>query len=108
MHLWPVVWSTVSTAIMQGPQPSTLLTTSKLGVHGTPTFSSPISTAITPWWTTTPEKECCTLGTISVWSLILSLLNHISKKETAPAQNCTEVDCVPYYRKQSPIKQWSY
>ena len=36
-------------------------------------FSSPISTATTPWWTTTPVKERCTPGTTSVWSLILSL-----------------------------------
>ena len=104
MHLWPVVWSTVSTAIMEGPQPSTLLTTSKLGVHGTPTFSSPISTATTPWWTTTPMKECCTLGTTSVWSLILSLLNHRSKKETAPAQNCTEVKRFSFNRAENRVQ----
>ena len=71
-------------------------------------FSSPISTATTPWWTTTPVKECCTPGTTSVWSLILSRLNHKSKKETAPAQNCTEVKRFSFYGKQSPIKKWTY
>ena len=59
MRLWPVEWFTVSTAITQSPQPSTLLSIPRLDVHGTPTFSSPISAATTPWWTTTPEKECC-------------------------------------------------
>ena len=77
MRLWPVEWFTVSTAIIQSPQPSTLLTTPRLDVHGTPTFSSPISTATTPWWTTTPEKECCTPGTTGVWSLIPSNLRNI-------------------------------
>ena len=56
----------------------------KTGRTWNPTFSSPISTTTTPWWTTTPVKECCTPGTTIVWSLILSLLNHKSKKETAP------------------------
>ena len=60
-------WFTVTTAITQSPQPSTLLSIPRLGVHGTQTFSSPISTATTPWWTTTPEKECCTPGTTGVW-----------------------------------------
>ena len=60
-------WFTVTTAITQSPQPSTLLSIPRLDVHGTPTFSSPISTATTPWWTTTPEKECCTPGTTGVW-----------------------------------------
>ena len=48
MRLWPVEWFTVSTAITQSPQPSTLLSIPRLDVHGTSTFSSPISTATTP------------------------------------------------------------
>ena len=62
MRLWPVEWFTVSTAITQSPQPSTLLMTPRLDVHGTPTFSSPISTATTPWWTTTQRKSVVRLG----------------------------------------------
>ena len=75
MHLWPVGWSTVLTPIVE-KQPSTLHTTPRLENSGTPTFSSPISTTTTPWWPTTPMKECCTPGTTIVWSLILSLLRN--------------------------------
>ena len=77
MHLWPVEWFTVSTAIIQSPRPSTLLTTPRLENNGTPTFSSPISSATIPWWPTTPEKECCTPGTTGVWSLIPSRLRKV-------------------------------
>ena len=77
---------------------------SKLGVHGTPTFSSPISTATTLWWTTAPVKECCTPGTTSVWSVILSLLNHKSKKETVPAQNCTELKRFSFNRAENRVQ----
>ena len=67
MHLWPVQWFTVSTAIIQSPRPSTLLTTQRLEDNGTPIFSSPISSGSTPWWPITLEKECCTPGTTGVW-----------------------------------------
>ena len=67
MRLWPVAWSIVLTPIAQGSQPSTLLTTPRLENNGTPIFSSPISSGSTPWWTTTPEKECCTPGITGVW-----------------------------------------
>ena len=77
MHLWPVEWFTVSTAMIQSPRPSTLLTTPRLEGNGIPTFSSPISSATTPWWPTTPEKKCCTPGTASVWSLIPSRLRNV-------------------------------
>ena len=76
-RLQPVAWFIVSTAIVQSPQPSTLRTTPRLGNSGTRTFSSPISTATTPWQTTTPEKECCTPGTTRIWSLIASPLTKI-------------------------------
>ena len=46
-------------------------------LSGTPTFSSPISTATTPWWTTTPDKKCSTPGTTGIWSLIPSPLTKI-------------------------------
>ena len=57
-------------------------------------FSSPISTATTPWWTTTPVKECCTPGTTS----------DKSKKETAPAQNCTEVKRFSFNRAENRVQ----
>ena len=44
----------------------------KTGKSGTPKFSSPISMATTPWWTTTPEKKCSMPGTTRIWSLIPS------------------------------------
>ena len=78
MLLWPVEWSTVSTSIAPIPLPSTLLTTPRQKNSGTPTYSSQTSTATTPWWTTTPEKEYCTLGTTGVKSLTLLPLNKSS------------------------------
>ena len=77
MLLWPVGWFTALTPITPGQQPSTMHTTPRLDVHGTPTFSSPISSATIPWWPTTPEKKCCTPGTTGVWSLIPSHLRKI-------------------------------
>ena len=56
--------------MIQGPRPSTLLTTPRLEDNGTPIFSSPISSVAPPWWPTTPEKKCCTPGLPGVWSLI--------------------------------------
>ena len=61
---------------IQSAQPSTLHTTPRLENGGTLIFSSPVSSATTPWWPTTPEKECCTPGTTGVWSLIPSCLRN--------------------------------
>ena len=48
-------------------------------------------------------KECCTPGTTSVWSLILSLPPQ-KKKETAPAQNCTEVKRFSFNRAENRVQ----
>ena len=77
MLLSPVEWSMLSKSTTPGPLPSTLLTTPKLERSGIPTYRSPISTATTSWWPTTPERKCCTLGITGVKSPIPSLLRNI-------------------------------
>ena len=73
MLLLSVELSTASTPITADPLPSTLLTTQRHQHSGIPTYSSQTNTATTPWWITTPEKKCCTLGTTGVKSPTLSL-----------------------------------
>ena len=76
MLLWPVEWFTVSTNTAAKPLPSILLMTPRQGNSGFPTYSSQTSMVTTPWWTTTPGKECCTLGTTNVLLLTLSPLRN--------------------------------
>ena len=77
MLLLPVEWFTVLTTIAAGPLPSITLTTPRQENSGTPTYSSQTSTPTIPWWITTLGKECCTLGTVVVKLLTLSLLKNI-------------------------------
>ncbi len=64
---WPVLRST--SHITPTPQP--MSTQTSPSITNTPTF---------PWWTTTPEKECSTLGTTDIKSSTTSHCSRSSKQ----------------------------
>ena len=77
MGLWPVKWFIVLTAIESKVHITiNFAYDTKTEKWWNPIFSSPVSSATTPWWPTTTEKEYSTPGTTGVWSLIPSCLRN--------------------------------
>ena len=54
----------------------------KTGTKWNPTYSSQTCMVTTPWWTTTPEKKCCTLRTKGAKLLTLLLSRNQANRET--------------------------